>query len=57
MTEGDAVDQEPGYMDALQRDLEDLAGSSPLSRVSRSAQRNSAGHPVSKQVADEVKPR
>jgi hypothetical protein len=55
MADQTVVEDQPGYTSALQRQLEELVGSSSMSRVSRSALRRHAKFPVSIAVPDEKK--
>jgi len=55
MADQASVEDQPGYMGAIQRELEELVGFPSLSRVSRRVRRNSVNFPVSISVRDETK--
>jgi hypothetical protein len=51
----DTVEEQPGYMNALQPDFQGLVGSNSVSRVTRAALRGPEKGPVSNAVPDEAK--
>jgi len=55
MADQASVEDQPGYMGAIQRELEELVGFPSLSRVSRRVRRNTANRHVSNSVRDETK--
>jgi len=55
MPDQDSVQDQPGYTNVMQRELEGLVGSSSVSRVSRSAPRKPEKLPVRNAVPDGTK--